>query len=94
MSRDLQNFVNQEVVQYGYLVALKNTRTARGESMQFGTFLDYEGQFIDTVHFPAAAAKVNASVKGVYKIRGVVTEEFGFLTVEVAEITRMVSAVR
>jgi DNA-directed DNA polymerase III PolC len=94
MSRDLQNFVNQEVVQYGYLVALKNTRTARGESMQFGTFLDYEGQFIDTVHFPAAAAKVNASVKGVYKIRGVVTEEFGFLTVEVAEITRMESAAR
>jgi DNA polymerase-3 subunit alpha len=94
MSRDLHNYINQEVVQYGYLVALKNTRTNRGESMQFGTFLDYEGQFIDTVHFPTAAAKVNGSVKGVYKIRGVVTEEFGFLTVEVAEITRMESAAR
>ncbi|MCF0073283.1 PHP domain-containing protein [Dyadobacter sp. CY261] len=94
MARDLHNYVNQEVMQYGYLVALKNTRTARGESMQFGTFLDYEGQFIDTVHFPSAATSVNASVKGVYKIRGVVTEEFGFLTVEVLEITRMESAVR
>ncbi|PSL28661.1 DNA polymerase III subunit alpha [Dyadobacter jiangsuensis] len=94
MSRDLHNYINQEVVQYGYLVALKNTRTNRGESMQFGTFLDYEGQFIDTVHFPTATAKVNGSVKGVYKIRGVVTEEFGFLTVEVAEITRMESAAR
>jgi DNA polymerase-3 subunit alpha len=29
MSRDLHNYINQEVVQYGYLVALKNTRTAR-----------------------------------------------------------------
>lgn len=94
MSRDLHNYINQEVVQYGYLVALKNTRTTRGESMQFGTFLDYEGQFIDTVHFSNAAAKVNASVKGIYKIRGVVTEEFGFLTVEVTEITRMESAAR
>ncbi|GGM79797.1 DNA-directed DNA polymerase [Dyadobacter beijingensis] len=94
MSRDLHLYVNQEVVQYGYLVALKNTRTARGESMQFGTFLDYEGQFIDTVHFPSAATRVNASVRGVYKIRGIVTEEFGFLTVEVTEITRMESAAR
>lgn len=94
MSRDLHLYVNQEVVQYGYLVAIKNTRTGRGESMQFGTFLDYEGQFIDTVHFPAVAAKFNASVKGVYKICGVVTEEFGFLTLEVSEITRMESAAR
>ncbi|MHA4742313.1 DNA polymerase III subunit alpha [Dyadobacter sp. MSC1_007] len=94
MSRDLHLYVNQEVVQYGYLVAIKNTRTGRGETMQFGTFLDYEGQFIDTVHFPNVAAKFNASVKGVYKICGVVTEEFGFLTLEVLEITRMESAAR
>ncbi len=49
--RDLDKYINQEVIQYGYLRAQKNTRTTRGESMQFGTFLDYEGQFIDTVHF-------------------------------------------
>lgn len=94
MSRDLDKYVNQEVTQYGYLVALKTTRTTRGESMQFGTFLDYEGQFIDTVHFPNAGTQINATVKGVYKIRGTVTEEFGFLTVEVTEVTRMESAAR
>jgi len=94
MSKDLHAYVNREVVQYGYLVAVKNTRTARGETMQFGTFLDQEGQFIDTVHFPQVAAKFNFSVKGVYKIRGIVTEEFGFLTIEVIEITRMDSATR
>ena len=94
MSKDLHAYVNREVVQYGYLVAVKNTRTARGETMQFGTFLDQEGHFIDTVHFPQVAAKFNFSVKGVYKIRGVVTEEFGFLTIEVIEITRMDSATR
>ncbi|MCE7058921.1 DNA polymerase III subunit alpha [Dyadobacter sp. CY343] len=94
MSKDLHKYVNQEIVQYGYLVAVKNTRTARGETMHFGTFLDQEGQFIDTVHFPSVKVKSNFSVKGVYKIRGIVSEEFGFLSVDVTEITRMDSATR
>ncbi|KQS33562.1 DNA polymerase III subunit alpha [Dyadobacter sp. Leaf189] len=93
MSKDLHRYVNQEVIQYGYLVAVKNTRTSRGEAMHFGTFLDQEGKFIDTVHFPRGT-KVNFSVKGVYKIRGIVTEEFGFMTVDVMDISRMDSVVR
>jgi len=89
MSKDLHEHVNQEVIQYGYLVAVKNTRTSKGERMQFGTFLDQEGQFIDTVHFPPVAAKYNFSNKGVYKIYGKVIDEFGFLSIEVTEIVRM-----
>ncbi|MEO6288013.1 MAG: DNA polymerase III subunit alpha [Dyadobacter sp.] len=94
MSNDLHNYIDCEVVQYGYLVAIKNTRTARGEVMYFGTFLDQEGQFIDTVHFPPVAAKFKFSGKGVYKIHGKVMDEFGFLSIEVIEMTRMDSAVR
>jgi DNA polymerase III alpha subunit len=94
MSNDLHNYIDCEVVQYGYLVAIKNTRTARGEPMYFGTFLDQEGQFIDTVHFPPVAAKFKFSGKGVYKIYGKVMDEFGFLSIEVIEMTRMDSAVR
>jgi len=94
MSRDLNNHINQDIIQYGYLVAVKNTRTSKGERMQFGTFLDQEGQFIDTVHFPPVAAKYNLSNKGVYKIYGKVIDEFGFLSVEVNEIVRMDMALR
>ena len=94
MAKDLDRYVGQDVVQYGYLVAMKNTRTSKGETMQFGTFLDQEGQFIDTVHFPPIASKYKLSGKGVYKICGTVTEEFGFLTVEVFEIVRMDSIIR
>jgi DNA-directed DNA polymerase III PolC len=94
MSKDLHNYIDHEVVQYGYLVAIKNTRTAKGETMQFGTFLDQEGQFIDTVHFPPVAAKFKFTGKGVYKIYGKVFDEFGFLSIEVIEMTRMDSAVR
>ncbi|GLU51803.1 DNA polymerase III subunit alpha [Dyadobacter frigoris] len=89
MSKDLHQYINQDIIQYGYLVAVKNTRTSKGERMQFGTFLDQEGQFIDTVHFPQVAAKYNFSNKGVYKIYGKVIDEFGFLSIEVTEIVRM-----
>ncbi|MCE7042587.1 DNA polymerase III subunit alpha [Dyadobacter sp. CY312] len=94
MSKDLHKYIDQNVIQYGYLVATKNTRTAKGETMYFGTFLDQEGQFIDTVHFPPVAAKYKFSTKGIYKICGKVTEEFEFLTIEVEEIVRMDSVGR
>jgi DNA-directed DNA polymerase III PolC len=94
MTRDLHKYTDQNVVLYGYLVATKNTRTAKGETMYFGTFLDQEGQFIDTVHFPPVAAKYKFSTKGIYKIYGKVTEEFEFLTIEVEEIIRMDSVGR
>lgn len=94
MSKDLHQYVNQDIIQYGYLVSVKNTRTSKGERMQFGTFLDQEGHFIDTVHFPDVAAKYNFSNKGVYKIYGKVIDEFGFLSVEVTQIVRMELALR
>ncbi|NIJ51880.1 DNA polymerase-3 subunit alpha [Dyadobacter arcticus] len=94
MCADLHNYVGCEIIQYGYLVAVKNTRTSKGETMNFGTFLDQRGEFIDTVHFPPVAEKFKFSVKGVYKIYGKVTSEFGFLTLEVIEITRLDSAGR
>jgi DNA-directed DNA polymerase III PolC len=94
MSKDLHKYVGEHVIQYGYLVATKNTRTSKGEVMHFGTFLDQEGQFIDTVHFPPVAARYRFTGKGVYKISGTVTEEFGFLTLEVTEMVRMDSAGR
>jgi DNA-directed DNA polymerase III PolC len=94
MSKDLHQYVDRDVIQYGYLVATKTTRTSKGDTMYFGTFLDQEGHFIDTAHFPPVAAQYKFSGKGVYKLVGKVIEEFGFLSVEVTEMTRMDSAGR
>jgi DNA-directed DNA polymerase III PolC len=94
MSKDLPCYINLEIIQLGYLVAVKSTRTSKGETMYFGTFLDQEGQFIDTVHFPPVAAAYRFSGKGVYKLYGKVTEEFGFLSLEVTKMMRMDSAGR
>jgi DNA polymerase III alpha subunit len=76
------------IITYGYLIALKHSRTNKGETMFFGTFIDQAGAILDTVHFPESARKYPFSGKGIYKIVGVVTEEFGYYTVEVGEMVK------
>ncbi|MGB3776695.1 MAG: DNA polymerase III subunit alpha, partial [Leeuwenhoekiella sp.] len=89
LSVQLSSFLNKTVVIYGYLVTAKNTRTSKGDLMQFGTFLDQEGKWLDTVHFPPVVQKYPLNGKGIYKITGKVVEEFDFLSLEVQVIERM-----
>ena len=56
--------------------------------MCFGTFIDYDGHFIDTVHFPPIAAKFPFRGKGVYEITGKVLEEFDCITIEVISMRK------
>lgn len=88
-SHDLLNHLNEEITILGYLVAIKNTSTTKGNRMNFGTFLDTEGHFIDTVHFPPVAAKHPFRGKGIYKITGKVVVEFEFCTVEVTSMEKL-----
>lgn len=85
-SEDLPKYKNQLVQVCAYLVTVKDTRTSDGKRMQFGTFLDQKGFFIDTVHFPPVAARWPFRGKGVYRIIGKVSEEFGFFSIEVHEL--------
>jgi len=67
----------------GYLVAIKNTGTSKGERMHFGCFTDSGSHFFDTVHFPPSAKQYPFKGGGVYKITGKVMEEFGVYSIEV-----------
>jgi error-prone DNA polymerase len=88
-ARHLPGF-NEKIVEIeGYLVTIKNTATSKGSRMCFGTFLDRDGDFIDTVHFPPIAAKYPFRGKGVYRIKGKVLEEFDCITIEVQEMERL-----
>ncbi len=73
----------------GFLVTIKNTKTSTGNRMQFGTFLDYDGYFIDTVHFPPVANKYPLGGPGVYKIKGKVMSEFDSVSIEVSKLERL-----
>ena len=57
--------------------------------MYFGTFLDRDGYFIDTVHFPPVAAKYRFRGRGIYTITGKVIEEFDCLSIEVTKMERL-----
>lgn len=73
----------------GYLVTVKNTKTSNGKLMQFGTFLDHQGDWIDTVHFPPVVGVFPFRGKGCYSITGKVVEEFGYATIEVSSMERL-----
>ena len=75
--------IGKEIRTYGYYVTAKRTSTKNGESMMFGTFLDSEGENIDTVHFPNITAAYPFRGIGIYELRGIVTSEFDFQTLEV-----------
>jgi DNA polymerase III subunit alpha len=85
----LTHFIGQEICICGYLVTYKPTRTAKGERMNFGTFIDIDGAWIDTVHFPSSAKQFPFTGKGCYDIRGKVVEEYDFICIEVSYLKRL-----
>jgi len=87
-AKHLPDYVGKIITIEGYLVTVKNTATSNGKRMHFGTFLDRDGDFIDTVHFPPVAAQYRFRGKGIYGITGKVMEEFDCITIEVTKMVR------
>lgn len=85
---DFKSKLNKTIRIYGYLIAIKRTRTVKGDTMNFGTFIDIEGNFIDTVHFPTVATQFPFIGKGIYLLEGYVREEFDYYTLEVYKMTK------
>lgn len=89
LARDMSKHIHELVTMTGYYVCRKDTRTVKGELMQFGTWLDCEGHFFDTVHFPDQVRKTPFRGRGIYRIRGRLTSEFGFVSLEVHSLERL-----
>ncbi len=91
LARDLPDHIGKEISICGYLIHVKNlnTRGQRAEHMQFGCFLDIEGNFIDSVHFPKVAARYRFQGKGVYLLKGRVSEEYDFVSLETRYMERL-----
>ena len=89
LSRDLKKLESKTIEIIGYLVNVKNTWTGSGEKMYFGTFLDIEGYWIDTVHFPPSARAFPFSGPGCYRLIGKVVNEFDFIYIEVSHQYRL-----
>ncbi|MDP2386616.1 MAG: DNA polymerase III subunit alpha [Bacteroidota bacterium] len=88
-ARELIRHSNQTITIVGYLVNVKNTQTGKGDRMCFGTFIDLEGRWIDTVHFPPSARQYPFIGPGCYILTGKVVTEYDFTTVEVESMKRL-----
>lgn len=87
--RDLEARRGDIVTVVGHLVTVKETSTAKGERMCFGCFVDLEGAWLDTVHFPTVAKDFPFRGRGVYAIRGKVRESHGCLHVDAIRMERL-----
>ncbi|QQT56163.1 DNA polymerase III subunit alpha [Sphingobacterium multivorum] len=88
-ARELHLHEGKIVRMVGDFVCEKFVKTKRGDLMKFGTFLDAEGRFFDTVHFPQSLAKYPLRGAGIYLVEGKVILEYGCPSVEVIRCAKM-----
>lgn len=87
-AKDLKNRNNDIVEVVGYLVNIKTTRSKNFELMNFGTFIDKEGNYFDTIHFPGIAKRYPFLGKGFYYIKGKVQLDFNYPIIEVLRMVK------
>jgi DNA polymerase-3 subunit alpha len=83
LSSQLHLYTGKIVEVFCYYITYKQVWTIKKQFMYFGTFIDANGDWNDTVHFPESADRYPLEGKGFYHIKGKVTEEFGVYTIEV-----------
>jgi DNA polymerase-3 subunit alpha len=88
-ARELQHKVGEKVRVVGQLITIKYVRTVNRQIMHFAAFIDDEGQFFDTVHFPQTLKAYPFKGHGVYLILGKVVSEFGFPSLEVEKMAAL-----
>lgn len=85
----LNKYIGQTVKMVGLYVCEKTVRTRNSKKMWFGTFLDADGNFFDTTHFPDGTPSYPFRGAGCYLILGKVVEDFGFPSIEVIKFAKL-----
>jgi DNA-directed DNA polymerase III (polc) len=81
--------VGRKFKMLGKLVTIKYVWTSKGELMHFASFVDYTGEFFDTVHFPDVLKAYPFHGEGIYLLLGKIVEEFGHPFMEVEKMAKM-----
>ena len=89
LAAEIPNHLGKEVSLLTYFVIDKIVPTKSNNTMSFGTFLDAQLNWLDTVHFPDTYKNFPMQGKGFYKILGRVVEDFGFHSVEVIKMKKV-----
>jgi DNA-directed DNA polymerase III PolC len=89
LAKHLLKLKGRTIEIFGYLVTIKPTRTTKGQEMNFGTWIDAAGQFFDSTHFPISLRQFPFKGRGIYRMQGMVTEDFGVLSVDVVMMEKL-----
>ena len=89
MANTMINNVGKRIRMVGHLVTIKYIKTIKKEWMNFGCFIDAEGNFFDSTHFPQSLKNYPFKGAGTYLILGKVVEEFGYASIEVEKLAKL-----
>lgn len=89
MANDLGKHIGKTIRAVGNYVCEKPVRTKNNKKMWFGTFLDIEGNFMDTVHFPISTPSYPFRGKGCYLIEGKAVDDNGSPSIDVKKFAKL-----
>lgn len=88
MADALTSYHKKTVRMLAYLISRKHVPTKKGE-MYFGTWIDAEGNFFDTAHFPDSLKAYPFQGGGCYLLSGTVEVDYHFPTITIHKMAKM-----
>jgi len=88
MAKDLDKHHTSQVRMLAYLISRKQVPTVSG-TMYFGTWIDAEGSYFDTVHFPDNLKQFPFQGGGCYLLLGTVEVDYHFPTLTILKMAKM-----
>mgnify|MGYP005841147953 CR=1 FL=1 len=88
VAKNLNDFLKREVKLIAYLVSIKQVPTKAG-MMFFGTWIDVNGDYFDTAHFPKSLINYSFKGGGCYLLLGTVEVDYHFPTITISKMAKM-----
>lgn len=88
MVKNLLQHHKKEVKMLAYLISRKHVPTKKG-TMYFGTWIDANGDYFDTAHFPNSLAEYPFQGGGCYLLLGIVEVDYHFPTITITKMAKM-----
>jgi DNA polymerase-3 subunit alpha len=86
--KDLLQNHKKQVKMLAYLISRKHVPTKKG-TMYFGTWIDVNGDYFDTAHFPDSLKEYPFQGGGCYLLLGIVEVDFHFPTITIHKMAKM-----
>lgn len=85
LTQSFLQHINKTIKLVGYLIAIKYVPVQSG-AMYFGTWIDFNGDYFDTIHFPNSIEQHPFAGSGCYLLLGKVTAEYNVATLQIEKM--------